>query len=131
MSPALLLAALTLFEGVRVITGDGAVIEDAVLVVRDGVIESVGPSGATLPPGASRVSLQGKTLMPLLVDIHGDTAHVLHQLGEAVGNLGVHVVSCPLPFPLRGLSKLVERRREMCAVAVDGRQLPCHAGETR
>jgi len=71
MSPALLLAALTVFEGARVITGDGAVIEDAVLVVRDGVVESVGPKGTTPPPGASQVSLQGKTLMPLLVDIHG------------------------------------------------------------
>jgi imidazolonepropionase-like amidohydrolase len=72
MTPALLLAALTVFEGARVIVGDGSVVEDGVLVVRDGVIESVGPRGATsLPPDASRVSLQGKTLMPLLVDIHG------------------------------------------------------------
>ena len=71
MSPALLLAALTVFEGARVIVGDGSVVEDAVVVVRDGVIESVGARGTTLPPGASRVSLQGKTMMPLLVDIHG------------------------------------------------------------
>ncbi len=71
MSPGLLLAALTVFEGARVIAGDGSVVEDAVLIVRDGVIESVGPKGAAIPAGASRVSLQGKTVMPLLVDIHG------------------------------------------------------------
>jgi len=71
MSPAVLLAALTVFEGARVIVGDGSVVEDAVVVVRNGVIESVGPEGAAVPPGAALVSLQGKTVMPLLVDIHG------------------------------------------------------------
>src|SRR3990172_10518513 len=72
MTPALLLAAVIVFEGARVIVGDGSVVEDGVLVVRDGVIENVGPRGATsLPPDPSPVSLQGKTLMPLLVDIHG------------------------------------------------------------
>ena len=71
MSPAVLLAALTVFEGARVIVGDGSVVEDAVVVVRDGAIESVGPEGAAVPPGAALVSLQGKTVMPLLVDIHG------------------------------------------------------------
>src|SRR3989304_632790 len=72
MTPALLLAAVTVFEGARVIVGDGSVVEDGVLVVRDGVIESLGRRGApSLPPAAPRVSLQGKTLMPLLVDIHG------------------------------------------------------------
>jgi len=63
MSPALLLAALTFFENARIIVGDGSIVEDGVLVVRDGVIESVGPRGATsLAQDASRVSLQGKTL---------------------------------------------------------------------
>jgi imidazolonepropionase-like amidohydrolase len=71
MSPAVLLAALTVFEGARVIVGDGSVVEDAVVVVRDGVIESIGPKGAAVPAGAALVSFQGKTVMPLLVDIHG------------------------------------------------------------
>jgi imidazolonepropionase-like amidohydrolase len=87
-APALLLAALTVFEGARVIVGDGTVIEDAILVVRDGVIESVGPrNAAVVPPEASRVSLPGKTLMPLLVDIHGHIGYLKDGV-FAAGNYG-------------------------------------------
>ena len=60
------------FEGARVIVGDDSVIEDAVLIVEDGKIQDVGPRGSVSPPGgATHVSLEGKTVMPLLVDLHG------------------------------------------------------------
>ena len=60
------------FEGARVIVGDDSVIEDAVLIVEDGKIQNVGPNGSVSPPGgATHVSLEGKTVMPLLVDLHG------------------------------------------------------------
>ncbi|HJS75263.1 MAG TPA: amidohydrolase family protein [Vicinamibacteria bacterium] len=79
---ALLLAALTVFEGARILTGDGAVLENAVLIVRDGVIESVGPR-SSLPQNASVVSLQGKTVMPLLIDIHGHIGYLEDGLFSA------------------------------------------------
>jgi imidazolonepropionase-like amidohydrolase/2-keto-3-deoxy-L-rhamnonate aldolase RhmA len=77
MAPTLLLAAVTVFEGARAIVGDGTVVEDAVLIVEDGRIRSLGPrDAASLPPGAERVSLAGKTIMPLLIDIHGHIGYL-------------------------------------------------------
>jgi imidazolonepropionase-like amidohydrolase len=62
----------TAFEGARVIAGDGsAAIENATIVVTGGRIAQVGPGGkVTVPAGATRVSLAGKTVMPTIVDTH-------------------------------------------------------------
>jgi imidazolonepropionase-like amidohydrolase len=63
--------AVTLFTGARVVVGDGRVIEDAAIVIRDDQIIDVGVSGAVdVPAGAIRVDLAGKTLMPALVNTH-------------------------------------------------------------
>jgi imidazolonepropionase-like amidohydrolase len=63
---------VTLFEGARVITGDGrAPIENAAFVVDGSRITQVGPAAAVKPPaGARRVSLSGKTVMPTIIDTH-------------------------------------------------------------
>ncbi len=63
---------VTVFEGARLITGDGsAPIENAAFLVANGRITAVGQKGAlALPPGAVRVDLSGKTVMPALVDDH-------------------------------------------------------------
>jgi len=60
------------FEGARVIIGDGsAPIEDAVFVVEGGILTAVGPRTAvTIPRGATRVDLAGKTVMPAIVNAH-------------------------------------------------------------
>jgi imidazolonepropionase-like amidohydrolase len=64
--------ATTAFEGARVIAGDGrAPIENATIVVTGARIVQVGPSASVkVPPGATRVSLAGKTVMPTIVDTH-------------------------------------------------------------
>jgi imidazolonepropionase-like amidohydrolase len=74
--------AVTVFEGARVITGDGrAPIENATIVVNGGRIEQVGRAAdVKAPAGATRVSLTGKTVMPTIVDTH---VH-LSQTREAV-----------------------------------------------
>ena len=63
----------TVYEGARLITGDGgAPIEDSVFVVENDRIMAVGAKGTvTVPDGAARVDLAGKTVMPALVDAHG------------------------------------------------------------
>jgi imidazolonepropionase-like amidohydrolase len=63
---------VTLYEGARVITGDGAVIENGAFIVDGNLIRQVGRKGeVALPAGASRVDLTGKTVMPTIVDMHG------------------------------------------------------------
>jgi imidazolonepropionase-like amidohydrolase len=62
----------TLFEGARLITGDGsAPIEDSAFLVENSTITRVGKKGEIQRPGgAERVDLTGKTVMPALVDAH-------------------------------------------------------------
>ncbi|HEY7286393.1 MAG TPA: amidohydrolase family protein [Vicinamibacterales bacterium] len=62
----------TIFEGARLITGDGgAPIENAAFVVEQGRFTQVGVKGDTrAPAGARHVDLSGKTVMPALVDAH-------------------------------------------------------------
>jgi imidazolonepropionase-like amidohydrolase len=64
--------AATLFEGARLIVGDGsAPIERSAFVVRDDAIVEVGRQGEVqAPAGAARVDLTGRTVMPALVDAH-------------------------------------------------------------
>lgn len=63
---------VTVFEGARVIAGDGsAPIENAVFVVQDARVVQVGRAGdVQVPAGATRVDLTGKTVMPAIVDTH-------------------------------------------------------------
>ena len=79
VSPAQVPASttVTLFEGARLITGDGApAIEDAAFVVDGGRITQVGRRGAVTAAGASRVDLTGKTVIPALVDAHSHIGYV-------------------------------------------------------
>jgi imidazolonepropionase-like amidohydrolase len=65
-------AQITLFEGGRVIPGDGgAAIESGALLVEGGVIARIGRKGEIAPPaGAARIALDGKTVMPAIVSAH-------------------------------------------------------------
>lgn len=66
-------AGLTVFEGARLITGDGtAPIENSAFVVENNQFTAVGRRNEVpVPPGAARVDLTGKTVMPTMVDLHG------------------------------------------------------------
>src|SRR5438067_3310822 len=64
-------SAQTLFEGARLITGDGSVIENSAFVVTGNQISQVGRKGeVSLPANGKRVDLTGKTVMPALIDAH-------------------------------------------------------------
>jgi imidazolonepropionase-like amidohydrolase len=103
---SLLLAALWLapaspepvraFVGAEILPIAGPPIARGVLVVRDGRIAEVGPEGATpIPPGAEVVRLDGKTIMPGLVDTHshiggwggGDGSHPIQPDARIVDAL--------------------------------------------
>ena len=65
-------APVTVFEGARLIVGDGsAAIEDSAFIVQNGHFTTVGRKGQLkVPAGAGRVDLTGKTVMPAIIDAH-------------------------------------------------------------
>jgi imidazolonepropionase-like amidohydrolase len=66
-------SSAVVFEGARLVVGDErAAIENATFVVDGGTFTHVGRAGeVTVPAGASRVNLAGKTVMPAIIDAHG------------------------------------------------------------
>jgi imidazolonepropionase-like amidohydrolase len=83
---------VTAFIGARVIDGtDRAAIENATMLVRDGRIVSIGAAArVTVPPGAQRVALAGKTVIPGLVNAHG---HVGNTVGLEQGHYSAENVT--------------------------------------
>jgi imidazolonepropionase-like amidohydrolase len=74
LAPAVLAQApVTAFVGATLVDGTGApLVENGVVLVRDGKISAVGRAAAvTIPAGATQVDLRGKTLLPGFVNAHG------------------------------------------------------------
>ena len=62
----------TVFEGARLIVGDGTVIEDSAFIMEGTQFSRAGRRGQVqIPAGAVRVDLSGKTVIPTKVDVHG------------------------------------------------------------
>jgi imidazolonepropionase-like amidohydrolase len=59
--------------GARLIDGTGAApIENATIVMSGGVVVSAGPAASvTIPNGATRIAMAGKTIIPGLINAHG------------------------------------------------------------
>jgi len=67
----------TLFEGGRLILGDGRVIERGAMLVEGDRITRVGPEGSVdAPGGAAVIDLTGRTVIPALIDAH---AHIGYE----------------------------------------------------
>ena len=79
-------AAVTVFEGARLIVGDGsAPIEDAVFVVEGDRFTAAGArADVEIPEGATHVDLSGKTVMPAIVNAH---VHLSSMREDRVGQL--------------------------------------------
>ncbi len=91
-TPAQQTGSTTAFTGARVIDGtDRAPIDNATILVRGGKIVAVGPAaGVTVPAGAQRVALVGKTVIPGLVNAHG---HVGNTVGMEQGKYSAENVA--------------------------------------
>jgi imidazolonepropionase-like amidohydrolase len=65
-------AQITLFEGARIIPGDGgAVVENGALLVEGGAITRIDRKGEIAPPpDANRIALDGKSVMPAIISAH-------------------------------------------------------------
>lgn len=115
--PVALLAAITLhaqstatvFEGGRVIVGDGRVIENASVVVEGGRITQVGAT-VKAPAGATRVNLAGKTLMPAIVDAHVHTSTTAAELETDLRRRAYYGVGAALSLGLDGTDAAFEQR---------------------
>jgi imidazolonepropionase-like amidohydrolase len=72
---------VTLFEGARLITGDGKPpLLDAAFLVEGDRLAAIGRRGAlTVPAGAARVDLAGKTVIPALIDAHSHIGYLDHR----------------------------------------------------
>jgi len=64
--------ATTVYEGERIIVGDGTtVIDNGAIVVQGNKITAVGKAGEVQAPAdAKHVDLKGKTVMPTIIDMH-------------------------------------------------------------
>lgn len=104
ISLALLTAACTAQAEPRVFTGAtiypvaGPVIDDGVLIIRDGRIDTVGEAGSvSIPETADVVDVSGMVIMPGLVDTHshvgdvsgGDRSAALHPDARALDSVNV------------------------------------------
>ena len=78
--------SVTVFEGARVIVGDGrAPIENATFIVSGNRFTQVGRAAdVRIPAGAARVNLAGKTVMPTIVDAH---THLSQTRPMLIGDL--------------------------------------------
>ena len=75
-------AGVTVFEGARVIVGDGrAPIENATFIVTGNRFTAVGRAAdVRVPAGATRVNLAGKTVMPGIIDTHNHLSQTREML---------------------------------------------------
>jgi imidazolonepropionase-like amidohydrolase len=82
--PAQSTGAVKAFTGVRLVDGtDRAPVDNATLVVRDGRVVAAGAAArVSVPEGAQRIALAGKTVIPGLVNAHG---HVGNTVGLQQG----------------------------------------------
>ncbi len=73
---------VTVFEGARLIVGDGsAPVENAAFIVDHARFVQVGRAGQLqVPPGAARMDLSGKTVMPAIIDTHTHLANTREGL---------------------------------------------------
>src|SRR3954453_8737513 len=91
-TPAQQPGATMAFTGARVIDGtDRAPIDNATILVRGGKVVAVGPAASvTVPAGAQRVTLAGKTVIPGIVNAHG---HVGNTVGLEQGHYSAENVA--------------------------------------
>ena len=92
----------------RIVSVSGAVLENATLVVRDGVLLDVGPSAA-IPKDARVIDGAGLTLTPGLIDGYSGAGMPATRAGG--GGSAPGVAATPPPNPINPASNIYERVR--------------------
>jgi imidazolonepropionase-like amidohydrolase len=105
--------SVTAYEGARLIVGDGRVIENATLLVEGTKIARAGAAAdVRVPEGAKRVSLAGKTVMPMIVDTHVHLSETREALIRDLRQRAYYGVSAALSMGTDGYG-LLEMRNEV------------------
>jgi imidazolonepropionase-like amidohydrolase len=91
-------AAATVYEGARLITGDGsAPVANSAFLVENGRFTAVGRKGELkVPAGAAHVDLTGKTVMPAIVDAHKHLAVTRDALVDQLRHLAYYGVGAAM-----------------------------------
>ena len=102
--------SVTVYEGARLIVGDGRVIDNATLVVDGTKIAQAGAAAdVRVPAGATRVSLAGKTVMPMIVDTHVHLSETRDALIRDLRQRAYYGVSAALSMGTDGYELLPMR----------------------
>ena len=93
--------AATVFEGARLIDGDGGTIEDAVFVVENDRFTEVGArADVDIPRGATRIDLTGKTVIPALVNAHVHLSSVSDERTDQLQHMAYYGAGAVLSLGL-------------------------------
>lgn len=81
-APSAQSGATKAFTGARLFDGTGRpIVENATVVVQNGRVVAAGPTtSVTVPAGAERISLTGKTVVPGLINAHGHVNDAVRDL---------------------------------------------------
>ncbi len=98
--------AMTLFEGARLISGDGsAPIEVSAFVVENDTFTRVGTRGeVSVPEGTPRVDLTGKTVIPALIDAHSHIGYMKHLTSGPQNYTRDHILDHMYRFAYHGVA---------------------------
>ena len=124
-------SAVTVFEGARLIVGDGSPpIENAVFVVENDRFTYAGGGGdVQIPEGATRVDLGGKTVMPAIVNAHVHLATTRQERVDQLQHMAYYGAGMVVSLGHDDNDLAVEMRDE--AVANGARSLTAGRGITR
>ena len=97
---------VTIFEGARLIVGDGSPpIEDSAFLVEGDRFGQVGRRGEIqVPAGAVRVDLTGKTIMPALVDAHSHIGYMKNLTSGPENYTREHILDHMYRFAYHGVA---------------------------
>jgi imidazolonepropionase-like amidohydrolase len=114
--------AVTVFDGARVIIGDGrAPIENATFIVSGNRFVQIGQSGGVkTPAGATRVSLAGKTVMPMIIDTHTHLSQTREMLINDLTRRAYYGVSAALSLGQDTTDVSFQIRAETAAEKIPG-----------
>ena len=107
--------AVTVFEGARLIVGDGtAPIENSAFIVNGTRIAQVGRAGQVqVPAGSRRVDLRGKTVMPAIIDTHTHLATNRDMLVDQLQRKAYHGVGLAMSLGQDNTDVAFQVRGEM------------------